>query len=257
VKSYQTEIWDTLEPPATVRHDFKVLDMMGRDGPITRVRQFSPALQDLKKLGQIALALRENDIQTPIGYAIADPEWDNDFMRSHQEPRTQEPSSAANTISDRNYLLDFQRAYFVDATKIEPVRYRNAMMDPENPDMSDDNVLEMRWLIQREFGSSVVFFHEVTIPAGKVEGTHWHIGTEELYYVTSGQGIVYMGEGDDPTTSEYPTVSRHVYGVGFKDCKEIPVRAGHMLFTKSGGIHGIRNTGAAPLKFVAFLYHSS
>jgi oxalate decarboxylase/phosphoglucose isomerase-like protein (cupin superfamily) len=28
-----------------------------------------------------------------------------------------------------------------------------------------------------------------------------------------------------------------------------------MLFTKSGGIHGIRNDGDEPLKFVAFLYH--
>jgi len=28
-----------------------------------------------------------------------------------------------------------------------------------------------------------------------------------------------------------------------------------MIFTKSGGMHGIRNNGTAPLKFVAFLYH--
>src|SRR6185436_11457061 len=126
----------------------------GRDGPITRVRQFSPALQNLKALGQIMIAVGENDVQTPLGYAIRDPQWDNDFGRSHQEPRTQEPSSASNTIGDSNYLLDFQRAHFGDAAQIAPVRYRNAMMDPENPDKADDNVLEMRWLIQRQFGSS-------------------------------------------------------------------------------------------------------
>jgi oxalate decarboxylase/phosphoglucose isomerase-like protein (cupin superfamily) len=28
------------------------------------------------------------------------------------------------------------------------------------------------------------------------------------------------------------------------------------VFLKSGGIHGIRNDGQKPLKFVAFLYHS-
>jgi oxalate decarboxylase/phosphoglucose isomerase-like protein (cupin superfamily) len=39
--------------------------------------------------------------------------------------------------------------------------------------------------------------------------------------------------------------------------KELPVRPGSIIFTKSGGMHGIRNAGVAPLRFVAFLYHSS
>ena len=60
----------------------------------------------------------------------------------------------------------------------------------------------MRWVVQRELGSSVVFFHQVTIPPGTVEGTHRHIGTEELYYIVEGKGIAYMGDGDDPTMTD-------------------------------------------------------
>jgi hypothetical protein len=30
----------------------------------------------------------------------------------------------------------------------------------------------MRWVVQRELGSGNVYFHEVTIPPGTVEGTH-------------------------------------------------------------------------------------
>ena len=76
------------------------------------------------------------------------------------------------------------------------MRYLNGMMDGENPDRRGDNVIEMRWLLQRELGGSVVFFHEVTIPPGTVEGTHQHIGSEELYYVVSGRGRVYLPEED-------------------------------------------------------------
>ena len=38
---------------------------------------------------------------------------------------------------------------------------------------------------------------------------------------------------------------------------ELPVQPGSVIFTKSGGIHGIRNDGADPLRFVAFLYHTA
>jgi mannose-6-phosphate isomerase-like protein (cupin superfamily) len=115
----------------------------------------------------------------------------------------------------------------------------------------------MRWLFQRELSGSVVFFHEVTIPPGSVEGTHRHIGSEELYYVVSGQGLAYMRDGDDPSAGEYPLVKRQVYGIGERDCREVPVGPGSVLFTKSGGVHGIRNPGTEPLRFVAFLYHST
>jgi hypothetical protein len=44
VNAYQAEIWQTLEPPDTIRHDASVLSMMGRDEQITRVPQFASLL---------------------------------------------------------------------------------------------------------------------------------------------------------------------------------------------------------------------
>lgn len=261
--TWQAELWETLEAPGNGHHDFKVLDQMGFQGPISRVPAFLPALRDMKQLRQVELAFRENDRLISSGHRIANPQWDNNYLGSHEEPRTPEPSSHQNTISDLNYLIDFQRGWYLDAAAVEPVRYRNAMMDPDNPDRDDtggppENVIEMRWLLQREFGGTVVFFHEVTIAAGKIEGTHQHIGSEELYYIVSGEGTAYMGESDDPATADFPTVDRHIFGIGYKRCKEVPVHAGNVIYTKSGGIHGIRNTRSdQPLKFVAFLYLSN
>jgi mannose-6-phosphate isomerase-like protein (cupin superfamily) len=258
IDAYQVEIWETLEAPPNSRHDFQVLDMMGRHNSITRVKEFNPALREIKQLKRLELAFRENDRDLPFGYAITQPEWDNNFLGSHQEPRTPEPSSPQNTISDQNYAINFQRGWFRHVDDYRPVRYRNAMMEAaNNPDAQDDNIIEMKWLLQREFGASLVFFHEVTIPPGKVEGTHQHIGSEELYYITEGEGLAYLRVGDDPTTDAFPTVEREVFGIGKKQFKELPVRPGSLIFTKSGGMHGIRNPGAMPLKFVAFLYHSS
>jgi mannose-6-phosphate isomerase-like protein (cupin superfamily) len=233
-----------------------VQDMMGRNGSIVKIKAFDGALRDVKAIRRIEIAFRENDRDLPFGYAIGNPEWDNNFLRTHQEPRSDEPSSPQNTVADQNYLLDFQRGWYFNANDVKPVRYLNAMMTDDNPDVKPDNVIEMRWLIQRELGSSTVFFHEVTIPPGKVEGTHRHIGTEEVYFITQGSGVAYMAEGDDPATASFPTVEREIYTLGKLNCKELPVRPGSVIFTKSGGVHGIRNNGAEPLKFAAFLYHT-
>jgi mannose-6-phosphate isomerase-like protein (cupin superfamily) len=257
INAYQAEIWETVDPPAGKYHDFKVLDQMGRLGAITSVFQFKDLIHELPKLKRLELAFRENDINLPFGYNIGDPVWDNAYLRNHQEPNTAEPSSPKNTVEDNSYLVDFQRGWFLQANDVEPVRYRNAMMDQDNPAQGDDNVIEMRWVLQREFASSVVFFHQVTIPPGTTEGTHRHIGTEELYYIVQGTGIAYMGDGDDPDTANYPLVDQNVYGFGVKKCRELKVRAGNVIYTKSGGIHGIKNTGKVPLKFAAFLYHTS
>ncbi len=269
IEAYQAEIWETLEPPSTSRHAISVLDMMGCNGSITRIAAFADLLSQVKSIKQVELAFREGPTDEPFGRPIGDDHaaWDNDYLRSHQEPRTNEPSSPQNTILDQNYLLDFQRGWFKHAADVTPVRYRNAMMDGggTNPDANDDNIILMRWLFQRELGGSMIFFHEVTIPPGKVEGNHQHIGSEELYYIIQGQGVAYLRVGDDPATDAvdprgeavYPTVSRMVMGLGLKDFKELPVEPGSMIFTKSGGMHGIRNTGLTEdLKFVAFLYHS-
>src|SRR5947209_1541877 len=258
INAYQVEIWETLELPDNKRHDFTVLDLMGRQGSITRVNVFNPALKDINALKRVELAFRENDRDLPAGYQIRndDAAWDNNYLGSHQEPITQVPSSTQNTISDSNYLIDFQRGWFFQASDVAPVRYLNALMDPDNPDRGNENVIEMRWLLQRQLGSSVVFFHEVTIPPGKTEGTHQHIGSEEVYYIVQGEGTAYMRDGDDPQNQQSPVVEREVYGLGMWQFRQLAVKPGNVIYTKSGGMHGIHNTGTVPLKFVAFLYHS-
>jgi mannose-6-phosphate isomerase-like protein (cupin superfamily) len=257
--AYAVELWETLEPPAGATHDYRVLPLMGRDAPITRIPALLPALKDVKQtLRKVEFAVREDDRQYPTSRPTGDPQWDANYARTHQEPRTQEPSSGQNTVEDRNYLLDFQRGFFFeDAHAIAPVRYRNAMLNDGDPDRRDDNVIEMRWVVQRELGSDVVFFHEVTIPPGTIEGTHRHIGSEELYYIVAGEGIAYMQDGDDPANDKYPLVTRPIYGLDPRPCREIPVKAGSVIYTKSGGVHGIRNPGTEPLRFVAFLYQGA
>lgn len=259
VGCYQAECWDRLEPPETVHHDFAVRDQMGAQGPITRIQALTPLIGDVRAIRRVELAFREPERYHPYGTFIDDATaaWDNNLLRSHQVPNTDQPSSPANTVEDRNYLLDFQRGWFRHARDILPVRYRNAMMDATNPDADPANVIAMKWLFQRELGGSMIFFHEVTLPPGKVEGNHQHVGSEELYFVTQGRGVAYLRVGDDPATDGFPTVTRHVMGLGQKEFKEVPVEPGSMIFTKSGGMHGIRNPHPTEdLKFIAFLYQS-
>lgn len=258
IDAYQVELWETLEAPEGSRHDYKILDMMGRNGCITRLPQFAQAMgrtgESLKALQRLEVAFRENDVDLPVGYTINNPNWDNNNGRTFQAPNTTVPSSSQNTVSVQNYLIDFQRGYYIEGSKVDPVRYLNAMMNAENPDRAADNIIDMKWLVQRELGSSVVFFHEVTIPPGKVEGTHRHIGTEELYYIVAGQGTAYMGEDDDPGLANAPVREVDVFGFGPTRVRELAVKPGDVIFTKSGGIHGIRNDSGEPLRFVAFLY---
>ena len=265
INAFQAEIWETLEPPNNNHHDLSVLEMMGRNGAITRVRSLIPLLRDIKAVKHVEIAFREAETTPLSHHKIQEPVWDNNYSRTHQVPNEPNvPSSPNNTVEDLNYRLDFQRGYVKHTDEVTPVKYVNAMMDGDNPDLDQskqNNIIEMRWMLQRELGSSLIFFHEVTIPAGKVEGTHQHIGSEELYFITQGEGIAYMRVGDDPDSEgKYKIESRHVFGIGFKEFNAIPVRPGSMIFTKSGGMHGIRNTNpdpkSPPLKFVAFLYHS-
>jgi mannose-6-phosphate isomerase-like protein (cupin superfamily) len=262
INAYQTEIWETVSPPPRKHHDFKVLDQIGRMGSITSVFQFKDLVRNIRDLRRLELAFRENDIDLPFGYTINNPQWDNNYLRNHQAPVSSQPSdNAKNTIEDDSYLIDFQRGYFFEnIDKIDPVKYRNGMMEPSNPECSDNNIIEMRWVLQREFASSLVFFHKVTIPPGAIEGTHRHIGTEELYCIVEGQGTAYMGDGDDPalTKAGLPLVDRAIYGLGTGKCRQLQVGPGSVIYTKSGGIHGIRNESTTvPLRFVAFLYHTS
>ena len=262
INAFQVELWETLEPPAGKRHAYSVLDQIGRDGSITRAPSLVPTIANLDNVDKIEVAFREVERVYPSGNAIGDADicWDNAFLRSHQEPRTQNPSDGQNTIVDDNYLLAFQRGWYLDVPTIQPVNYRNAMMDGDgvNPDAADANILHMRWIVQRELGGSMIFFHEVTIPPEVTEGCHQHIGSEELYYIVQGSGTAYMHVGDDPATANFPTVKRMTMGIGWQDFKELPVSPGKVIYTKSGGMHGIRNTSSTEdLKFVAFLYHST
>ena len=73
----------------------------------------------------------------------------------------------------------------------------------------------------------MIFFHEVTIPPGKVEGNHQHIGSEELYYIMRARGVAYLRVEDDPATGggdkngkpRYKTVDREVFGLGPKNSR--------------------------------------
>jgi oxalate decarboxylase/phosphoglucose isomerase-like protein (cupin superfamily) len=266
INAYQVEIWDSLEPPPTKHHDAKIANMMGREGSITRVRRFGPALADIGNIKEVELAFRENDIDIPFGYRIGNPQWDNNYGRTYQVPNTQDPSAPQNTVQVNNYRVDFQRGWFFTKVRdIPPVRYKNAMTEPTSTDFNrpgpNDNTIEMRWVVQRELGSSIVYFHEVTIPPGTVEGTHQHIGSEELYYIFEGEGVAYMGAGDDPSLSDdakYPLRNVEIFGLPKHDVREVKVQPGSVIFTKSGGIHGIRNLNTdQPLRFVAFGYHSA
>ncbi|WP_407114499.1 cupin domain-containing protein [Bradyrhizobium sp. LMG 9283] len=263
IHAFQVELWETLDAPAGKQHDYQVLDMMGYHGPITKVPKFADALADLDKLKRVDLAFRENDVTYPSRSTIpdADVAWDNYYQRNVQVPNTQQPSSDQNTVRQDRYGVDFQRGWFVKKVRdIPPVRYRNGMMEAGNPDAGEANIIEMRWVLQQEFGGTVVFFHEVTIPPHTVEGTHQHIGSEELYYVFEGRGIAYMGAGDDPALADDPTipvVERKIFGLDPRPCKKLDVAPGSVIYTKSGGIHGIENPYDEPLRFVAFLYHST
>jgi mannose-6-phosphate isomerase-like protein (cupin superfamily) len=261
VDAYQVELWGTLEPGESDHHDIEVLTMMGRHNQITRIPKLAAKMADPKRIREVDLEFLEDDSTETSGYflPLGEVARDNFYFRNLQVPNTDEPSSGANTILKGTYTLNFRRGFFIpDATAIKPVRYRNAMMLANNPDARPDNILEMRWLLQDEFSSSMVFFHEVAIPPGVVEGTHQHIGSEELYFIYEGEGTAYMGTADHPDLAAYPEERRHVFGLDPKPVRALPVRKGSVIYTKSGGIHGIKNTSATEtLRFVAFLYQGA
>ncbi len=260
INAFQVELWGTLEPPPGVRHDWQVLDMMGHGGSIIREPALATALHDIDAIRDVRLWFREGTSSWPIGFSISDEEstWDNYYGRNVQVPNDPAPSSPANTVLEKNYRVSFQRGWFFqDVRQIPPVRYENAMLNPGAGDAFSGNDVEMRWVLQQEFGGSLVFFHEVTIPPGHVEGAHQHIGSEELYYVTEGSGVAYVGAEDDPALVDEPEVQRDLYGIGPRPCRRVRVQPGSVIFTKSGGIHGIANDGNVPLRFVAFLLHTS
>lgn len=255
INSYQVELWSSLDPPPFQDHDYSVLDMMGYGGSITRIKDLAAAIQSIGEVTHVEIRFREPKTDFPSGEPITDPVYDNNFTRSHQEPRSAEPSAPENTVKDDCYYIDFKRTWHFNSKSVAPVRYRNAMMGPNNPRANPNNIIEMRWLLQRELGGTNVFFHEVTLPPGTVEGAHQHIGSEELYYVTNGEGFGYTRDKDDPDTGESDMIELDVLGIGPKLFRKTPIGPGSLIFTKSGGMHAIENNGDTDLRFVAILYH--
>ena len=70
---------------------------MGRDGPITSVFAFKDlAPRPQERCAVSSSPFRENDVDLPFGYPIGTPaDWDNNFLRTHQEPHT--PGRRATT----------------------------------------------------------------------------------------------------------------------------------------------------------------
>jgi oxalate decarboxylase/phosphoglucose isomerase-like protein (cupin superfamily) len=257
VRAYQCEIWDNLEPIPGSVHNYKVLSQMGKKGSITHIPAFDNALKISRDIKEFTAVFYENETDEPFGYKIDKVATDNDYLRSYEDPN-QTPS----TVKVHNYLINFQRGWFLDSTNVKPVRYSDAMMENHNPNYRGDgtNIVEMKWILQREMGGNLVYFHEVNVTPGSFEGVHQHIGSEELYYIVSGEGIAYMGYDDDPDFDDnlHPMVKQEIYCIGEKPVRELKVGPGKIIYTKSGGIHGIRNPSTTtPLIFVAFGYHCS
>ena len=218
-----------------------------RFGPLDfRLATFNQGRNDIKEdpNGDIKREARD----WPIAYDDLEPYYTkteelvgiNGTRENQQKPFSRDvyqPPLAPNGISD--YA---RRGMELLANKLQP----------QNP---------ILWVVQRELGSSNVYFHEVTIPPGTVEGTHQHIGSEELYYIFEGEGIAYMGDADDPTLADpnkHPVLTVDLFGLAKHDVREVKVEPGSVIYTKSGGIHGIRNLNSdKPLRFVAFGYHSA
>lgn len=263
VRAYQCEIWDNLDPIPGSAHHFKVLSQMGKKGAITHMNELDGALKIAKEIKIFTTAFKENETDEPFGYSIKESTMavDDDYLRTYQVPNTNTPSSPLNTVAVNNYLINFQRGWFLDSKDVTPVRYSNAMMESHNPNYRPDgsNIVEMKWILQREMGGNLVYFHEVNVTPGSFEGVHQHIGSEELYYIVSGEGIAYMGHDDDPKFDDatQPVVKQEIFCIGEKPVRQLKVSKGKIIYTKSGGIHGIQNTGTEPLIFVAFGYHCS
>lgn len=257
IQAYHLELWSTLEPPEGETHDHSILDMMGRNAPITRVRSLASKLAAVARVGQVELAFREPDHADPICRPITDPHWDNNYHAAVYDAHGADPDDPANRVPNPNYLIDFSRGFFRPAGSVPPVLFRNWRMEANDPEASSQNILSRRWLVQREGGGGLVHLVEGTLLPGGVEGCHRHVGAEELIYVIAGQGLAYVAAGDLADAENYAAVARSTFGIGERPCRELPLGPGAMLYTKSGGVHGVRNTGSVPLIYVSFLYQTT
>lgn len=69
-------------------------------------------------------------------------------------------------------------------------------------------------------------FAEAIIPIGSTTLLHRHIQSEEIYHITQGQGMIFLGE------------------------EQCEVKAGDTVYIPPGAVHRIQNTGETPLKIL-------
>ena len=90
-------------------------------------------------------------------------------------------------------------------------------------------ILKQTIIKEEQLGANCKMFSEVTLHPGCEIGYHEHHGETETYYLIKGAGI-YHDNGE-----------------------EYPVAAGDVTFCKSGGGHGIKNTGEQDIVFIALI----
>lgn len=89
---------------------------------------------------------------------------------------------------------------------------------------------EMKTLLPaEESANSGRLFAEVTLEPGASVGYHEHKGEYEIYYITSGTGVIT------------------------EDGKEYTATVGDLHQCKSGSSHGIENRSGEPLSFIAMI----
>lgn len=79
-----------------------------------------------------------------------------------------------------------------------------------------------------DFKTKLEFLHETEILPNSTIGYHEHNGTEEVYYILSGTGLMCVDE------------------------EERKVKTGDAVITHSGSFHGLINIGKSNLKILVF-----
>ena len=92
-----------------------------------------------------------------------------------------------------------------------------------------DGSANITYLVNTENEKHTRMLAEVTLLSGSSIGNHNHENETEYYFIISGNGTVN------------------------DDGKEVSVSAGDSVITGNGASHSIKNTGTAPLIFVAVI----
>lgn len=86
------------------------------------------------------------------------------------------------------------------------------------------------WFKPEDFGADISLCSHITLAQGASIGMHQHLNEDELYFITTGQGII--SEEGKP---------------------DIPVTAGDAVLTRHGESHMITNTGTGDLAMIAVI----